>query len=52
MTASEDRLYTLLPPIYRLRDAEVGLPLRDFLRVLSTQVNLVEADIEKLYRIG
>ena len=49
MTPTPDRLYELLPVIYRQRDAEQNYPLRDFLRVLSEQVNLVEADIAQLY---
>ncbi|HNB51670.1 MAG TPA: hypothetical protein PK530_06995, partial [Anaerolineales bacterium] len=49
MIPNPDRLYELLPVIYRQRDAEQNYPLRDFLRVLSEQVNLVEADIAQLY---
>ena len=45
----EDRLYELLPPIYRIRDAEQGEPLKALLRVISEQVNLVEDDIRQLY---
>ncbi|MGN6810836.1 MAG: hypothetical protein ACTHMP_08170 [Thermomicrobiales bacterium] len=44
-----DRLYNLLPAIYRLRDADQGEPLRALLRVISEQVNVVEADIDQLY---
>ncbi|HZY32231.1 MAG TPA: hypothetical protein VFE75_00505, partial [Rhodanobacter sp.] len=49
MSAQPDRLYDLLPVIYRMRDAEQGYPLRDFLRVLSTQANVLEQDIARLY---
>lgn len=49
MSANRDRLYDLMPVVYRMRDAEVGYPLRDFLRVVTTQVNLLEADITRLY---
>ncbi len=45
----EDRLYELLPPIYRIRDAEQGEPLRALLRIITEQVNLVEDDIRQLY---
>ena len=45
----EDRLYELLPPIYRIRDAEQGEPLKALLRVITEQVNLVEDDIHQLY---
>lgn len=44
-----DRLYTLLPAVYRMRDAELDQPLRALLQVISEQVNLVEADIDQLY---
>ncbi|MGH6838264.1 MAG: hypothetical protein ACREDT_05610 [Methylocella sp.] len=49
MNNSPDRLYDLLPAIYRLRDADQGYPLRDLLRVIAEQVNAVEADITQLY---
>ena len=45
----EDRLYELLPAVYRMRDAEQGQPLRALLRVISEQVNLLEDDITQLY---
>ncbi len=44
-----DRLYDLLPAIYRQRDAEQGYPLKALLRVIATQVNVVEDDIRQLY---
>ncbi len=44
-----DRLYELLPVVYRNRDAERGEPLRELLRVIAEQVNLVEADITRMY---
>lgn len=49
MTARPDRLYDLLPVVYRMRDAEQGYPLRDWLRVLSAQADVLEADIARLY---
>ncbi|RXH56512.1 hypothetical protein [Granulicella sibirica] len=50
ITASNpDRLYDLLPAIYRTRDAESGYQLRALLQVISEQVNLVDADIARLY---
>lgn len=49
MSANPDRLYELLPVIYRQRDAEQGYPLRDLLRVLAEQVDLVEASMDQLY---
>ena len=44
-----DRLYNLLPVIYRMRDAEQGYPLQALLRVIAEQVNVVEDDISQLY---
>jgi hypothetical protein len=44
-----DRLYELLPAVYRMRDAGHGTPLRDLLRVIAEQVTVVEDDIERMY---
>jgi hypothetical protein len=44
-----ERLYKLLPGVYRKRDAELGQPLRALLRVIAEQVNVVEDDISQLY---
>ncbi|MFD8889487.1 hypothetical protein [Streptomyces sp. NPDC059566] len=44
-----DRLYALLPELYRLRDAERGGPLREFVDVLATQLEALEEDLEQLY---
>ena len=44
-----DRLYGLLPAVYRLRDEEVGAPLRHLLRIVGEQVDLVEEYIARLY---
>jgi hypothetical protein len=49
MKKSPLRLYELLPAIYRIRDAEQGYPLQDLLRVITEQVDVVEADISQLY---
>jgi hypothetical protein len=49
MTVRADRLYQLLPAIYRARDEDQGFALRDFLRVLAAQANVVEEDISRLY---
>jgi hypothetical protein len=49
MKEKTDRLYELLPVVYRMRDAERGQPLRALLAVISEQVNVVEADIRQLY---
>lgn len=47
--ANPDRLYNLLPAVYRSRDADAGYPMRGLLAVISEQVNLVDADIAQLY---
>jgi len=44
-----DRLYQLMPVVYRQRDEELGGALRDLLRVISGQVNIVEENILQLY---
>ncbi|HET6553498.1 MAG TPA: hypothetical protein VFG49_08175 [Dyella sp.] len=49
MNSQPDRLYDLMPVVYRMRDADQGYPLRDFLRVLSAQADVVEQDITRLY---
>ncbi len=48
-TLKQDRLYELLPTVYRMRDAEQGEPLKALLQVISEQVNLLEDDIAQLY---
>jgi hypothetical protein len=45
----QDRLYDLLPAVYRQRDVDQGYPLRELLRVIAEQVNAVEDDIAQLY---
>jgi hypothetical protein len=44
-----DRLYELLPVVYRQRDTEQGYPLKALLRVIAEQVDVVEDDIKGLY---
>jgi hypothetical protein len=49
MTPDPDRLYKLLPVVYRQRDAENGSPLQALLAVIAEQVNAVDQDIAQLY---
>ncbi|MDE2154841.1 MAG: hypothetical protein KGJ32_02945 [Xanthomonadaceae bacterium] len=49
MSTRPDRLYDLLPVVYRMRDADRGYPLRDLLRVLASQADVLEDDIARLY---
>jgi hypothetical protein len=44
-----DRLYELLPVVYRQRDREERFPLRDLLRAIAEQVNVIEDDITAMY---
>lgn len=44
-----ERLYQLLPAIYRLRDAEQGEPLRALLAVIETELERIEEDTAQLY---
>ncbi len=46
---SGDRLYGLLPAIYRIRDAEEGQPLRALLAIIEEQLEIIEQDIGGLY---
>jgi len=48
-TPSLDRLFNLLPAVYRLRDADKGWQLRALLQVMAQQENNLEADIFQLY---
>jgi hypothetical protein len=49
MSANPDRLFDLLPLIYRQRDGAQGWPLRALLRVIGEQVDVVENNIQQLY---
>src|SRR5687767_8480909 len=49
LTPNPDRLYDLVPVVYRLRDADQGYPLKALLRVIAEQVDVVEQDIATLY---
>jgi len=46
---TRDRLYELLPAIYREQDARSGEPLKALLAVVERQVDVVEGDIRKLW---
>ncbi len=49
MTLDADKLYALLPSIYRIRDQEEGAPLKAFLAVLAEQAEVLEEDLAQLY---
>jgi hypothetical protein len=45
----KDRIYELLPSIYRQQDYKKGKPLEALLKVIAEQVEVLENDIESLY---
>lgn len=47
--SAPDRLFELLPAVYREQDAEQGDVLRALLRIVTEQVDVVEADVARLY---
>ena len=49
LTTNSLDLYSLLPAIYRIRDAERGYPLRAFLGLISNQAQLVKANVDGLW---
>ena len=49
MSQPGDRLYNLLPVIYRQRDEIAGQPLRALLAVIENEFNLLEANIGATY---
>ena len=49
MSFDAQRLYELLPAIYRVRDAEQGEPLQALLKVVAEQLGVLEEDLEQLY---
>ncbi len=49
MSSSPDRLYELLPAVYRSRDVEQGWQLQALLRIITEQADVLDADISQLY---
>jgi len=49
MSLTAERLYDLLPAVYRARDAEQNGQLRAFLTVLAEQIAALEGNIQQLY---
>src|SRR6266702_5773236 len=49
MSFDTERLYNLLPAIYRIRDVEQGEPLKALLSVIAVQVAVLEEDLAQLY---
>ena len=48
-TLTPERLYSLLPAVYRLRDADRGEPLRALLAAFAEQFAAIEENVEQLY---
>src|SRR5205809_6128610 len=49
MSLDADTLYDLLPAVYRVRDAQLGEPLRALLGVIARELGALEQDLEQLY---
>ena len=49
MSFAADRIYELLPAIYRIRDADRGEPLKALLSVIADKVGVLEEDLAQLY---
>src|SRR6266542_3720492 len=49
MSFDAERMYELLPAIYRIRDADRGEPLKALLSVIADQVGVLEEDLAQLY---
>ncbi len=48
-STADERLYNLLPAIYRIRDTEEGEPLRALMSVLEEEFQRLERDMDDLY---
>jgi hypothetical protein len=49
MNSPSNRLYTLLPAIYRIRDQAKGRPLEALLSIINHELQILETDIGDLY---
>ena len=49
MSFDGQRLYDLLPAVYRIRDAERGEPLKALCGVLADQIAVLEENLAQLY---
>ena len=48
-TLNADRLYALLPAVYRIRDEQQGHPLRDLVGLIAREFEALEENVEQLY---
>lgn len=49
MSFEAEKLYSLLPAIYRMRDAEEGGPLKEIISVIASQIAVIEENLNQLY---
>ena len=49
MSATAERLYALMPAVYRERDATQGYPLRALVTLMAEQILVLEDDLDQLY---
>jgi len=48
-TLNAERLYALLPAVYRIRDAQQGQPLRALVALIAQEFEALEENVEQLY---
>lgn len=48
-TLNADRLYALLPALYRIRDEQQGGPLRELLGLIGREFEALEENVDQLY---
>ena len=49
MSFTPEQIYELLPAVYRIQDAQNGEPLKALLGMISTQVDVLQDNIQQLY---
>jgi hypothetical protein len=49
MNPEAEKLYNLLPALYRVRDHEQGAPLKALCAVMAEQIAILQEDLEQLY---
>lgn len=49
MSFDNQKLYDLLPAIYRIRDSEHGGPLKEYLSIIAEQLGVLEENLEQFY---
>jgi hypothetical protein len=49
MSLAADRLYLLLPAVYRIRDEQQGKPLRALVSLIAQELEALEENVEQLY---